>query len=51
MAGSSGNLVRSSAKNQVQGDDQGRTPMRNFLAPQSAQVERVAGRPFFMVTA
>ena len=30
---------------------QGRTPMRNFLVPHSTQVERVAGRPFFMVTA
>ena len=25
--------------------------MRNFLAPQSTQVERVAARPFFMMTA
>ena len=25
--------------------------MRNFLVPQSTQMERVAGRPFFMVTA
>ena len=25
--------------------------MRNFFAPHSVQVERVAGRPFFMVTA
>ena len=24
--------------------------MRNFLAPRSTQTERVAGRPFFMVT-
>ena len=30
---------------------QGRTPMRNFLVPHSVQVERVAARPFFMVTA
>ena len=30
---------------------QGRTPMRNFLVPHSTQVERVAGRPFFIVTA
>ena len=25
--------------------------MRNFLVPQSVQMDRVAGRPFFMVTA
>ena len=25
--------------------------MRNFFVPHSTQVERVAGRPFFMVTA
>ena len=25
--------------------------MRNFLVPHSTQVDRVAGRPFFMVTA
>ena len=25
--------------------------MRNFFVPQSTQVERVAARPFFMVTA
>ena len=25
--------------------------MRNFLVPHSVQVKRVAGRPFFMVTA
>ena len=25
--------------------------MRNFLVPQSTQVDRVAARPFFMVTA
>ena len=25
--------------------------MRNFLVPHSTQTERVAGRPFFMVTA
>ena len=25
--------------------------MRNFFVPQSTQTERVAGRPFFMVTA
>ena len=25
--------------------------MRNFFVPQSMQVERVAGRPFFMVMA
>ena len=25
--------------------------MRNFLVPHSVQVDRVAGRPFFMVTA
>ena len=25
--------------------------MRNFLVPQSTQTDRVAGRPFFMVTA
>ena len=30
---------------------QGRTPMRNLLAPHSVPVEQVAGRPFFMVTA
>ena len=30
---------------------QGRTPMRNFLVPQSTQMERVAARPFFMVMA
>ena len=30
---------------------QGRTPMRNFLVPHSTQMDRVAGRPFFMVTA
>ena len=30
---------------------QGRTPMRNFLVPHSTQTDRVAGRPFFMVTA
>ena len=26
-------------------------PMRNFLVPHSVQMDRVAGRPFFMVTA
>ena len=31
--------------------DQGSRPMRNFLVPHSTQMERVAGRPFFMVTA
>ena len=30
---------------------QGRTPMRNFFVPHSTQTARVAGRPFFMVTA
>ena len=30
---------------------QGRTPMRNFLVSHSTQTERVAARPFFMVTA
>ena len=25
--------------------------MRNFLVPQSTQIDRVAGRPFFMVMA
>ena len=30
---------------------QWRTPMRNFLVPHSVQTERVAGRPFFIVTA
>ena len=47
-----------SGQSQVQRHDgwderagQGRTPMRNFLVPHSVQVDRVAGRPFFMVTA
>ena len=26
-------------------------PMRNFLMPHSTQIDRVAGGPFFMVTA
>ncbi len=30
---------------------QGRTPMRNFFVPHSSQVDRMAGLPFFMVTA
>ena len=30
---------------------QGSTPMRNSLAPHTVQTERMAGRPFFMVTA
>ena len=33
------------------GIGQGRTPMRNFFVPQSTQMDRVAGRPFFMVMA
>ena len=30
---------------------QWRTPMWNFLVPHSTQMDRVAGRPFYMVTA
>ena len=32
------------------GTDQGRTPMRNFLVPHTTQIDRVAARPFFIVT-
>ena len=35
----------------VLGIAQGRTPIRNFFVPQSTQMDRVAARPFFMVTA
>lgn len=31
-------------------DDEGMAQMRNFLVPQSTQIDLVAGRPFFMVT-
>ena len=36
---------------EVREASQGSTPMRNVLAPHMVQMERVAGRPFFMATA
>ena len=41
----------SSATKLNAGIGQGRTPMRNLFVSQSAQMERVTGRPFFIVTA
>ena len=43
--------LSSSFQTRKHASDQGRTPMRNFLVPQSMQTARVGVRPFFMVTA